>query len=188
MNISVTFNTNRHNFMIINLFIAEIMMIFLCLVFSTVMACKFGGRQQNAFFNKASNGNTSPNHFWVSFFVSVESFSSFFAFVITILCYFILFTSPVSDFGFPIIFGFFIVYSPFSVTTIAPTLKFVFCRRMFAKFRDWFNFLAFSALLCLNCIRHFFFLNKKLCLEPSGSYALPHGLSYYSKEGGFVNS
>ena len=53
-------------------------------------------------------------------------------------------------------------------------------------FRDGLNFLAFRALFCLNWFRHFFFLNKKLCLEPFGSYILPCGSLYYNNSFGGV--
>jgi len=37
--------------------------------------------------------------------------------------------------------------------------------RMLVKFGNWFNFVAFQALFCLNCFRHNQFLGNWLCLE-----------------------
>ena len=60
----------------------------------------------------------------------------------------------------------------------APRMKAIFMSSGFIKLRSGFNSFAIYASFCLNCLRHFLFLFKRLCLGPIGSTILPVGSLY----------
>ena len=61
------------------------------------------------------------------------------------------------------------------IAIFTPATMSIFVARMFVKLRVCFNFLAFRALFCLNSVRHFRFLFKRICLGPSARTTLALG-------------
>lgn len=68
-------------------------------------------------------------------------------------------------------------------TSIFNTIFFIFA---FMKFRNGFNFFARRTSFCYNLLRHSFLQYRKSCLEPTMSYTLIIGLSYFIANNSFV--
>ena len=67
-----------------------------------------------------------------------------------------------------------------SLTILTTCLKSISRRTVFVIFRGRFYFFAMTASFCYDCLRHGFFLIKKLCLEPVARYTLAVGSLYYT--------
>ena len=75
-----------------------------------------------------------------------------------------------------------IVFSRLGATRFATSKSAIFTSIIFVIFRQWKNVMTFCTGLHYDGLRHLLFLYKSLCLEPVGSYLLPIGSHYYTRD------
>jgi len=190
MNPFMTFWTHRNNIIPMGFLIPFVMMILACPIVA-IMAYKKSRAWQFSMFYKMIYSMDSSTFFriaiMVSFCIYISTFSTFFAFIIAILSYLVFDAFSISGLGIFVVLCFLIVYSPFSLTIVTPTLEAISRVRMFAKRACGFNFFAFRALFCLNWLRHSLIPYIKPCSGPVRSYDTSNWLAYYTTKGGCVN-
>jgi len=113
---------------------------------------------------------------------SVHSFA-FLALVISLISCFALFALFITFyccllrcFAF---FSFLIFFNIFQEANFALIMQSIFSTSILVKFRNRFDLLAFRATFCLNCLRHYFLLYRKFCLEPVAVHTTAVGSFYY---------
>ena len=156
------------------LWLVRPMVILFCLFTTStpVMTC----REQFARFNGITNFGSGFYLFGIVFAITFVSLLTFFSLIILLSGLFAFFGLVILLLVFFVFFGLVILVR----AIFASRLQAVMVGTVFMKLRQWKDLFAFRTSFGYNWFRHFFFLNKKLCLEPSGSNALPLGSFYYN--------
>ena len=173
MNSFMTTFANRNNIEPMFRFIRPMVILFCLLAAGApIMKCW----EQFACMNSVIDFASSLCLFGIVFIITSVSLFTFFGLIISLSGLFAFFALVILLLVLFVFFGLMILVR----AVFASRLQAVTVGAVFMKLRQWKDFLAVRALFCLNGIRHFFFLNKKLCLEPSESYTLSCGSFYYN--------